>query len=258
MNKKHTLISLAVITLNEDNNIQRCLQSVCNLVSEIVIVDSGSTDATVALAQSFGARVHHNPWPGQVAQKNYALSLCSHPWVLSLDADEALSETLADSLRRLLASGGPEYAGYWISRKTYYLGAWIEHAWYPEWRLRLVKRDQAVWQGVNPHDKLVVHGQTASLQGDILHYSYADLDDHLKRTIDYGRIGALAQISQGRTFRWHKLLLAPWGRFLKSLILKQAWRDGWRGWIIAFSSLLTCFAKYAFMYERSVVHKKSP
>ncbi|WP_027370133.1 glycosyltransferase family 2 protein [Desulfovermiculus halophilus] len=249
-------LSLAVIVLNEEQNLQRCLQSVSGLVSEIIVVDSGSTDRTVAIAEEFGARVFYNSWPGHVAQKNYALSLCSQPWVLSLDADEALSDQLFASIQSLFAHKEQACAGYWLNRKTFYLGAWIEHAWYPEWRLRLAKRDTAAWQGTNPHDKLVVHGSTSSLSGDILHYSYTDLNDHLKRTIDYGRIGAEAALDQGKRFHCSQLLFSPFGRLVKSLLFKQAWRDGWRGWIIAVSSFLTCFAKYAFMFEHWATREK--
>ncbi len=242
-------LSLAVITLNEGKNLERCLKSAAGLISEIVVVDSGSTDRTAEIAESFGARVYFNAWPGHVAQKNVALSYCTQPWVISLDADEAVSEDLQRSIRNLFESGEPECAGYWINRKTFYLGAWINHAWYPEWRLRLVRADAAKWVGTDPHDRLEVPGTAGKLQGDILHYSYADLQDHLKRTIDYGRIGARAEIKKGKGFRWYKLVLSPWGRFAKSIVFKQAWRDGWRGWIIAFSSFLTCFAKHAFIYE---------
>ena len=256
MTEKLLPLALAVIALNEEENLARCLESSRALVSEIVLVDSGSTDRTTEIAERFGARVYYNPWPGHVAQKNVALSYCSQPWVISLDADEALSEDLRRSVRRLFEDGEPDREGYWMNRKTYYLDAWIDHAWYPEWRLRLARKDRAEWAGTNPHDKLEVKGGTGKLEGDILHYSYADLQDHLKRTIDYGRISALAMIEQGRRFRWYKLLFSPWGRFAKSIVFKQAWRDGWRGWIIAFSSLLTCFAKYAFLYEAELQRRR--
>lgn len=257
MTEKHPPLSLAIIALNEEKNLTRCLESARALVSEIVVVDSGSTDKTTAIAESFGAKVYFNPWPGHVAQKNFALSRCTQPWVLSLDADEALSNELCRSIEDLFASGKPECDGYWINRKTYYLGAWIQHAWYPEWRLRLVKRDGAVWGGTNPHDKLAIPSSAGKIQGDILHYSYVDLQDHLKRSIDYGRIGALAMIDEGRNFQWHKLLFSPWVRLIKSFVFKQAWRDGWRGWIIAFSSFLACFSKYAFIYEADLKKKKA-
>jgi glycosyltransferase involved in cell wall biosynthesis len=252
MTKKFLPLSLAVITLNEEKNLPRCLESAKDLVSEIVVIDSGSTDRTTEIAESFGAQVHFNPWPGHIAQKNVALSRCTQPWVISLDADEMISEELRQSVKNLFKLGEPSCAGYWINRKTYCLGAWIQHAWYPEWRIRLVKKDKAIWTGTNPHDKLETQGSVGKIQGDILHYSYVDLEDQFKRAIDYGRIGALAMMDKGKKFQWHNLLFSPWVRFIKSLVFKQAWRDGWRGWIIAFSSFLTCFIKYAFMYEATL------
>ena len=243
---------MAIITCNEEKNLGRCIESALGLVSEIVIVDSGSTDRTAQIATDYLARVYHNPWPGHVAQKNIALSKCTQPWIISLDADEALSKDLRRSIIGLFNEGDPKRNGYWINRKNYYLGAWIEHAWFPEWRLRMVKKEGAFWEGADPHDKLSVNGSTGRLAGDILHYSYVDLQDHIDRTINYGRIGAQTLIQRGENFKWYKLVFSPWMRFVRSMILKHAWRDGWRGWIIAYSSLLTCFAKYAFTYEEKL------
>lgn len=242
-------ISLVIITYNEEKNIRRCLESAFGMVSEIVIVDSGSTDGTTRIASDYNAHVYHNPWPGHVAQKNIALSKCTQRWALSLDADEAMSIALRFSIENLFRRGEPDRSGYWINRKNFYLGEWIEHAWYPEWRLRMVKTNKALWVGSDPHDRLSVSGPTAKLTGDILHYSYADLQDHISRTISYGRIGAHTLVSRGQDFKWYKLVFSPLIRFAKSLILKQAWRDGWRGWIIAYSSLIACFVKYALVFE---------
>ena len=141
-------LSLAVITFNEEKNLYRCLESVKGLVSEIVVVDSGSTDTTIQIAEVFDAHVYQKTWLGHVAQKNIALSKCTQPWVISLDADEAISEDLRCSIVKIFDKGEPEKDGYWINRKNYYLGAWIEHAWFPEWRLRMVKRENALWKGL--------------------------------------------------------------------------------------------------------------
>lgn len=242
-------LSLAVITFNEEKNLNRCLESAKGLVSEIVIVDSGSTDKTLQIAKENNALVYQNAWPGHVAQKNIALGKCTQPWVISLDADEAISKILRRSVINLFVQGEPDKDGYWVNRKNYYLGAWIEHAWFPEWRLRIAKREVACWEGGDPHDKLSVSGLTGKLSGDILHFSYVDFQDHINRTINYSKIGAQTMINRGKKFKWYKLVFSPWIRFYKSLIFKQAWRDGLRGWIIAYSSLLTCFAKYAFLLE---------
>ena len=243
-------ISVAVITLNEERDLPRCLESVHGLASEIVVIDSGSTDETAEVARSFGARFESVPWRGHIGQKNAALERCSNPWVLCLDADEALSPGLAASIRKLFANGDPVEDGFWVNRRTFYLGGWIWHAWYPEWRLRFVRKGVARWGGLNPHDKLQVGGATARLDGDLLHYSYENLEDHFRKATNYARISAESYQRDGRQFRWYYLVFSPWWAFFKRLILKQAWRDGWRGWIISFVHMANVSAKYAFLWEK--------
>lgn len=242
-------ISVAVVTLNEQENLPRCLASARELASQIVVLDCGSTDGTKAAAEKFGAEFHFAPWTGYVSQKNKCLALCSQPWVLCLDADEALTPELAQTIRALFASGEPSAVGYEVTRRTFYLGDWIWHSWYPEWRLRLVRQGRASWTGLDPHDYLQAEGPTEKLKGDLLHYSFRDLFDHLQRTIKYSRMMAQSYHKEGRRFHWAQLLISPWLSFLKHLVLRGGWRDGWRGWLIAFSKWLDVFAKYAFLLE---------
>ncbi|HUI06647.1 MAG TPA: glycosyltransferase family 2 protein [Verrucomicrobiae bacterium] len=251
-------LSVAIITMNEERNLPRCLESVRGLAAEIVVIDSGSTDKTQELARQHGARVEVHPWQGHVAQKSHALRRCTQPWVLNLDADEALSPELAASIRALFAGSGPNEDGFWVNRRTFYLGDWIRHAWYPEWRLRLVRRERADVRGLDPHERLLVDGPTARLQGDLLHYSFRDLRDHLERTIRYARIMADSYASQGRSFRWSMFVFSPWYAFFKRLVLKQGWRDGWRGWMIAFVSFFSSFAKSAFLLEKQLTGASKP
>jgi glycosyltransferase involved in cell wall biosynthesis len=244
-------LSVAIVTLNEEANLPRLLESVRGLVSEIVIVDSGSTDRTEVIAQEAGAVFVIAPWEGFVIQKNRALEHCTQPWVLFLDADEALSPELAASIRGLFSEGrAPESDGFWLNRRTWYLGAWIWHAWYPEWRLRLIRRDSGFWGGMDPHAKLEIKSASKRLEGDLLHYSFRDLQDHLERTIRYSRTMANSYIKAGKRFRWPQLLLSPWVAFFKHLVLKQGWRDGWRGWLISVIRAIDVFAKYAFLLEK--------
>lgn len=242
-------LSVAVITRDEESNLPRCLASVAGLAAEIVVVDSHSRDQTREIAESFGARVLERDWPGHVEQKNVALTACTQPWVLSLDADEALDTTLRTAIETLLR-GNPTTDGYWVNRLTWYLGDWIRHAWYPEWRLRLVRREMARWSGTNPHDRLEVTGRTQRLDGHLLHYSYQDLSHHLRQTIEYGRISGEQVAAKGRRISPFKLISSPLGRLLRILVLKQGWRDGWRGMLVAGSSMIAGFAKYAFAIER--------
>lgn len=245
-------LSVAIITLNEEDNLDCCLASLGDMAKEIVVVDSGSTDRTIAIAESYGARVFHRDWPGHVAQKNRALQYCRQPWVLALDADEPLSDELAASIRAEFVDGEPRVGGFWVNRRTWYLGDWIRHAWYPEWRLRLVRREKAEWVGQDPHDYLTVEGKTRRLEGDLLHYSYTGLEDHFTRIVKYARISSQAMARKGERFRWYKLVFSPWARLFRSLVLKQAWRDGWRGVIIAYSSMLAGLLKYAFLFEQEL------
>lgn len=247
---KRLPLSLAVVTLNEEQDLPRCLGSARDLVSEIVIRDSGSTDRTEAIARTFGAVFDVSPWPGFLAQKNLVLRQCSQPWVLCLDADEVLSPELQGSIRRAFSAGDPTVQGFEVNRRTHYLGDWIWHAWYPDWILRLVRRDAAHWTGLDPHPSMKVDGRVRRLEGDLLHYSFRDLEDHLHRTIRYSRTMAQSYASQGRQFHWHNLLLSPGAAFFKHLILKQGWRDGWRGWMVSAVRGIDVFAKYAFLLER--------
>lgn len=246
-------LSVAIVTLNEEASLPRLLASIRSLASEIIIIDSGSKDRTAEIAREHQAIFETAPWSGFTAQKNRAMERCSHPWVLSLDADEEISPELATSIREFLKDGGPAgVVGAWLNRRTWYLGAWIWHAWYPEWRLRLVRRGRGKWGGIEPHSSIECEGSTVRLQGDLLHYSFRDLQDHLQRTIRYARTAAESYAARGREFRWYYLLLSPWVAFFKHLVLKQGWRDGWRGWLISAIRMLDCFAKYAFLLERKL------
>jgi len=243
-------ISVSVITLNEEQNLARCLESVRGLVTEIVVLDSGSVDRTEEIARNFGANFEVHPWEGYIAQKNAALEQCTQPWVLCLDADEALSPELARSIRRLFAAGQPSESGFWVNRRTFYLGGWIRHAWYPEWRLRLVRREQAQWRGLDPHDRLEVDGPTRRLDGDLLHYPpFASVHDHLQSAIGHARVMARSYAQAGRRAHWYDLVLSPTAVVFKFLFIKPGWRDGWRGWLILTVKLVNVLAKYAFLLE---------
>lgn len=250
-------LSVMIVTLNEERNLPRCLASLQGLAGQIVVLDSGSTDQTVALARQAGALVEHRDWNGINEQKQAALVLCSQPWILSLDADEEVTPELAIAIRQVLTDSHAEADGYWINRRTWYLGKWIRHAWHPEWRLRLARRDLVELRGVDPHDVLHVKGTTAKLQGDLLHYSFQDLHDHLQRTIKYSRIMAESYEKSGLNLRWYHIVVSPWVAFIKRLVIKQAWRDGWRGWMIAFVSMFGTFAKYSFMMEHRLARSSN-
>ena len=250
MNEPKSLpISVAIITLNEEENLSRCLESVRSIASEIVVIDSGSTDRTREIAERFGANFEVHAWAGYAAQKNLALQRGTKSWTLCLDADEAVSAELATAMRKEFAAGEPAANGLFINRLNFYLGEWIHHSWYPEWRLRLVRRDKARWIGPVVHEKLEVEGATRKLTGDLLHYPFASFSDHLQTELKYARITADAHAREGHTGRWYQAVFSPWLAFVKVLVLKNGWRDGWRGWMIAGAKWIATFAKYAFLLE---------
>lgn len=241
-------LSVTVITLNEERNLDRCLASVQGLAREIVVVDSGSTDRTGEIAAAHGARFVYNRWQGFNAQRVFGEQHCQQPWVLALDADEVLSDELRAAITTALGREGPQ-AGYSFSRRTFYLGAWIWHVWYPEWRLRLYRRDRASWVGEEPHGRCEVQGPVQRLPGDLLHYSFRNLSEHLNKTLSYARTSALAQYQRGKRFSGLRMLLSPGFRVFRDVVLKSGWRDGWRGVAIAMIGGYSSFAKQAFLYE---------
>jgi len=247
-------LSVSIITLNEEVNLKSCLESVAGLANEIIIVDSGSSDRTSEVAAKHGAHFMHNDWPGHVKQKNFALSQCTQPWVLCLDADEALDEELCREIIKLL-QGNPKCSGYAVNRLSWFLGDWIRHAWHPEWKLRLVRRESAHWGGMDPHDHLLVEGDTEKLPGCLLHYSFVNLDHHVQKTVGYGRISGAELVKRGKRISIFKLIFSPFWRSFTVFIIKGGWRDGWRGLIVAYTSMLAGFAKYAYAMEAQRVER---
>jgi glycosyltransferase involved in cell wall biosynthesis len=238
-----------VIACNEERNLERCLAS-ASFADDVVVLDSGSTDRTVELARARGARVFVEPFRGHVAQKNRALELAAHPWVLSLDADEEVSPQLRASIERALEGDGGGLAGYALARKTAYAGRFIEHGgWWPEWRVRLVDRAHARWGGADPHDRIVADGPVGRLDGALHHYAYRDLAHHLEKVNRYTTTMAQGLHARGVRFRAFDLLTHPPAHFFKSLVLRRGFLDGWRGFVLASIGAFYVFLKYAKLWE---------
>lgn len=241
-------LSVSIISMNEEENIAKCLESVKDIASEIIVVDSHSQDRTREIAIQYGARVYEEDWKGHVAQKNSALEKCTYPWVLALDCDEVVSEELKKSIIEALKN--PKSDGYEINRKTYYAGKWINHAWYPDWKLRLVKREKSIWVGTDPHDRLSINGKIERLNGDLYHFSYKNITDHFKRVVTYAVISADAYIREGRKAGVLELIFNPIYGFFKHYILKLGFLDGVQGLIISVSNFFYTFLKYALIWEK--------
>lgn len=239
-------LSVVIITYNEQKNIHRCLNSVQGIADEIVVVDSFSTDRTQEICEEFGVRFIQHAFEGHIQQKNFAIDKTSYDWVLSLDADEALSDELKESI--IKTKNSPNHKGYKMNRLTNYCGTWVKHCgWYPDTKVRLVNKHFARWQGVNPHDRLdMLHGaKVGFLKGDILHYSYYTRADHYKQIEYFGDIAARELHQQGKRIG----ILAVFGKvcaqFIKSYVLKRGFLDGLTGLSISKLSAYATFRKYS-------------
>lgn len=244
-------LSVCIITYNEEANLPRCLAS-AGFADEIVVVDSGSTDRTVALAAEAGCRVIEQPFLGYAAQKNLAVQAASHPWVLYLDADEWLLPGAEPVILDALAKGGSDVAGYALNRHTFYLGDWVNHGgWWPEYRIRLYDRRRGEWTGDNIHEDVRVRGTVVRLNAEVGHLSYRDIADHLSRVNTYTSVRAQHLHDQGhKPVGWRELIGRPLGRFCRMFLLKSGWREGYRGLIIASIGAFYVFARYAKLWEQ--------
>lgn len=241
----HTL-SVAVISLNEEERIRACLESVA-WADEIVVVDSGSSDKTVAIAREFTDRVLFRGWEGYGAQKNYAVRQCAGDWVLSLDADERVAEDLRVEIRAMLATD-PPVDGFRIPRKNYFQGAWIRHGgWYPDRQLRLFRRERGAYSETLIHESLRVQGAVGRLSGHLVHQSYRGIEDFVARANRYSELAARQLAAEGRGGSVSDLLLRPAWRFLSMYVLRAGFLDGWRGLLLA-----VLYAHYVFLRAAKV------
>lgn len=238
-------ISAVIITFNEERNIDRCLTSLIGIVDEVVVVDSFSQDKTQEICKKHGVTFIQHPFEGHIQQKNYAIDCASHEWILSLDADEALTEELKKSI--LSIKEQPKFLGYRMNRLTNYCGHWVKYCgWYPDTKVRLVMKEHARWQGVNPHDRLDMNKneETGFLSGDLLHYSYYSKDDHLKQIEFFGNIAAKELFERGGRSNWLKIVIKTIAQFFKSYFLKLGILDGLTGFTISRLSAYATYRKY--------------
>jgi glycosyltransferase involved in cell wall biosynthesis len=233
---RRATLSVAIVTLNEEANLPRTLASVA-WADEIVVVDSGSTDATREIAQSHRARCVTEPWRGFAAQKNFALSLCTSEWVLSLDADETVSPELAASIQKAIAVVASNTA-YTLPRRNLFLGRWMRHGgYYPDQKLRLFPRGQAAFQETPVHETVVFAGYVETLDGDLLHDAYPTLTSYLDHMQRYSTLGAGIAVERGRTGRsalsfLNSVLLNPLATFFYNYILRAGFLDGREGLLL--------------------------
>ena len=247
-------LSISIISFNEEVNLERCLRSAADLAREIVVVDSGSTDGTLLVAERYGAKVFHQDWLGHRDQKNVALSHCGEPWVLALDCDEELSPELRADIEAFFDKGDSERAdGAWMPRKVWFLGRWITHGdWYPDRKLRLFRREKARWGGSSEHDRVEMDGVTRQFSGDLLHYSFRDISHYISKINGFADVFLERQRSAGQSWSVVETLFRPWWRFFRAYVLRRGFLDGFPGFWIATATAFFAFVRYSRKYEDEV------
>jgi glycosyltransferase involved in cell wall biosynthesis len=247
-------LSVVIIAANEAQRIQRALQSV-QWADEIVVIDAFSTDQTVALCQPYTAKIFQYRWEGFVKQRLHSLEHATNPWILSIDADEVVSDALRIEIQKSLGSSAL-MAGYWIPRKTNYLGRWIEHSgWFPDYQLRLFQKDRVTLAPRAVHEGFAVTGETGKLAGVLYHYSFASLQQHIDKINRYTTLDRVQkqQQLQGKRIQWYHLIFNPLSKFLRMFLVHQGFRDGFQGFLLALMSAFSTLLLYAKIWEDSQV-----
>jgi len=238
-------LSVVIISFNEERDIERCLKSVVPIADEIVVVDSYSKDRTEEICRKYDVKFVQHPFEGHIEQKNWAITQANHPYVLSLDSDEALDETLIQSIQAAKADWQGD--GYTMNRLTNYCGKWIRHCgWYPDRKLRLWDSRKGRWAGINPHDcyEMQPESVTTHLKGDILHYSYYSISEHVQQTNYFTDLSARAYLAKGKKGYLIKIFFNPIISIFKSYVLKLGFLDGYYGFVISVLAGQSTFLKY--------------
>jgi glycosyltransferase involved in cell wall biosynthesis len=233
-----------LITKNEEANISRTLRSIHGFASEIIIVDSGSTDNTETIALEYNAKFFSEEWKGFASQKNSALGKCTQTWILCIDADEVPDEKFKAAVESIINSDSPY--SYKINIKSYYLGKLLNHCWQPEWKLRLVRRDaNPKWLGDEVHESIITDNDVRKCEGSVIHYSYRDVEHHKQKIELYSELSAKAMQKMGKTAGILNLILNPAINFLKMyIILQRGFLDGYPGYMASIISSKGTYLKY--------------
>lgn len=245
-------ISAILITRNEEHNIEECLSSV-SWVNEIVVVDAGSSDTTVAKAKEFTKKIFVRPWEGYGAAKNFALSQASSEWILWLDADERVSEALKEEIQKVLTLHESKTVAYSVPRKANFLGRWILHCgWYPGRVTRLFRREHGRFTESRVHERLEIQGQEGELTSDLLHYTDPSLSRYFEKFNKYTSLAAEELVDEGRRFSFSQITLRPVWTFIRMYFFKLGFLDGLQGFVLCILSSCYVFTKYAKLWERRI------
>lgn len=237
-------ISACIISYNEEQKIEDCLKSLDGIVDEIIVVDSLSTDKTKEIAGKYTDKIYDQKFLGHVEQKNLAMQKASFDWILSLDCDERLTDKLKESILKV-KDNLDDADAYRVARRTFYVYRWLNYCWYPDFKTRLFNKNTARWGGINPHDHIEIDGNNiVTLSGDLEHYSFNSISEHIQTIDNFTEIGAQEIIKRGKRVG----LLSPWTHglwtFIKLYILKRGFMDGYAGLVVSILSGMHAFTKY--------------
>ncbi len=247
-------LSVSLISFNEELRIEATINAIRDIATEIIIVDSHSTDRTREIAEELGCKVFLEYWKGYAKQKQSSLEKCTQEWILCLDCDEEVTAELKENIVKKVI--GNQELSYLINRRTVYLGKLMQYSWQPDRKLRLVKKSSnPSWIGEDVHEKLISEAPNRLIKGDILHYSYYNISHHFKKAIDYAKISAEVYNINGKKGSIFNLIVNPLYAFVNMYVLKLGFLDGWRGLIAAFSSLFGTFMKYSMLIELQANNK---
>jgi len=252
-------LSVVIITFNEERNIGRCLASVKDVADDIVVVDSFSTDNTKSICESYGARVIEHAFEGHISQKNFAITQAKYPHQLSLDADEALTEELKKEILKVKENWITD--GYRMNRLANYCGKWIRHSgWYPDPKLRLYDSRKGSWGGLDPHDKFEMQpgAKTTFLHGDLLHYTYYTIEEHITQVNKFSTIAANALVNNDKRVYFHQVLINPVAKFLRNYFINLGFLDGYYGIFICYVAAFQTGLRYFKAWHLQKNHNKKP
>jgi glycosyltransferase involved in cell wall biosynthesis len=244
-------LSVAIIASNEEDNLPRCLESLGGIAQEIILFHNDCIDQTVEIAEQYNAQCFEHPWQGFCEQTKLAMSKTSQDWILYMDADEALSSKLRNSIIKLLSNNIPmDFDGFTCNRLSFFMGKWIKHGdWYPDTKLRLARADNVKCVGGKDHHRLVVDGKVQKLEGNLLHYSYPSLTTFVEKTIYFSDIYLQRQIDAGQRWKLHNAIVRPVWRFFRAYFLRLGFLDGFPGFFIATATAYMALVRHSRLYE---------
>lgn len=243
-------ISAVLITFNEEARVGRALESLADVSDDIVVVDSFSRDRTLHICSAFTSKIIQRQWNGYRDQKEFATQQAQNDWVLSLDADEELSPELRREILEFKRDGGDGIDGFYLPRRTFFLGRWIDHTtWYPDWQMRLFRRSCGGWAGGSVHEAFQLKGRSGRFRGHLQHYSYESLSEYLQKLDEFSSLAARDRMRAGERTRFTRFLLYPPAAFLKNYALRRGFLDGFPGFAVSALAAVSALFKELKLWE---------